>query len=179
MPWCPCLKIFDASAAVALFGEIDRPGPVDDLRLGRIPAMPGYVMDKELLSARSEKGPKIRRGRARSPSLSSAPDEPSASARIVRGLGQGESETMIACKRAQRQGRAGARRRAAVHGGIACRVRNRPGRGARDGMRAPPFAVRPHMADRGPCARRAAAPGEPPGPAVTDGSIRTEENSDR
>ena len=71
MPWCPCLKIFDASAAVALFGEIDRPGLADGLlKLGRSPAMPGYVMDKELLSARSEKGPKIRRGRARSPSLS-------------------------------------------------------------------------------------------------------------
>ena len=35
--------------------------------------------------------------------------------------------------------RQGPRRRAAVHGGTACRARSRPGRGARGGMRAPPL----------------------------------------
>ena len=108
MPGWPRLKIFDASAAIALFGEIDRPGLVDGLlKLGHVLAIPGYVMDKELLSARVRKRAEelVRQGKivVLEPSTQ---DELGASARIVRGLGQGESETIIACKRAQRQGRA-------------------------------------------------------------------------
>ena len=54
----------------------------------------------------SEKGPNIwRQGEIAAPEPG-APDGPSAPAHVVRGPGQGESETIIACKRAQRQGRA-------------------------------------------------------------------------
>lgn len=125
MPGWPRLKILDASAAIALFAELDRPSLVDSLlKLGHALAIPGYVMDKELVSARVRKRAEelARQGKV-TVLEDSTPEDLREFGVAIAGLGPGEFETIMACKRAQRQGKAycilddrPARRRAAIIG---------------------------------------------------------------
>lgn len=100
--------MLDSSTVIALLDDLDRPCLIDSLlELGHALAIPGRAMEGELLSTRVRTRAKelARQGKV-TILKASTPEDLEAFQSATRGLGLGESEAMIACKKAQRQGNA-------------------------------------------------------------------------
>lgn len=99
--------MLDSSAVIALLDDLDRPDLIDSLlKLGHVLAIPGRVMEGELLRAKVRKrvDELARQGKV-TILKGSTPEDFRAFQSIARGLGLGESDAMIVCKKAQRQGK--------------------------------------------------------------------------